>query len=1123
MDVGAWLRGLGLGRYEAAFLENDVDSRTLPDLTAEDLKEIGVASVGHRRLILQAIAALDAVPAGAAAEAAAELAPAVPRAERRQLTVMFADLVGSTELSRRLDPEEMGGVIRAYQDVAAGEVGRLGGHVAQYLGDGVLAYFGWPRAYEDAAERAVRAGLAAAAAVAGLRAPDGAPLAARVGIATGPVVVGDHAGRGEARDPAAVGEVPNLAARLQGLAEPGAVVVAERTRRLLRDLFAYRDLGTVGLKGFAEPVRAWVVAGEGAAEGRFEALHGAAARLAPLVGREHELALLLDRWEQAKEGEGQVVLLSGEAGIGKSRLVRALRERLDGEPHTPLGQFCSPQHANTALHPAVGLLERAAGLRRGDPPERQLEALEAVFASATAAPREAAAILADLLAIPVPAGRYPPLALSPQRRKELTFQVLLDQVAGLAAERPVLAFCEDAHWADPTTLELVSRVIEQAQRLPVLMLVTFRPEFAAPWAGHGHVTLLSLGRLGRRQGGAVVGRVAGGKPMPPEVLERILALTDGVPLFVEELTKAVLESGLLSDRGDRYELDGPLPPLAIPATLQDSLAARLDHLAPVKGVAQFAACIGREFPRDLLAAVAGVGDDELEDALGRLVDAGMVFRRGGPGPAEASYAFKHALVRDAAYRSLLRGRRQQLHARIAAVLEERFPEAASGRPELLAHHHAGAGSAERAARCWQKAAELAIGRSANAEAAVHCEEALARLATLPPSPERARAELAIQLAKGGAVRAGKGYVAPEAERAFLRACDLCEELGDPVRLVHALRGMFGFYYVAGRWEDAARIAARVASATDGLEDATALMLRWFMDGVTVLFRGEPAEAVPRLREALRRHDEGDRDGHVRQLGVDMATLIRAHAALAHWLTGLFGQAARASDDALELARRLASPFPLAQALANIALLRLLARDWAGAEALAAEAREVGVRLGLADYVAFGAAVAGTAIAAGGDVARGTDLARDGLAGLRRTGWGCVVPLLLAQLAAALAADGDADAAAATADEAVRTVRANGELCWEAEALRAAGEAARAAGPGGQADAEAHLRAAVEVARRQGARALELRAAASLARLWAERGEGGRARDLLAPVLGSFTEGLDTPDLRDAAALLGTLR
>ena len=562
MDVSIWLRDLGLADYAQAFRANDIDTEVLRRLTAEDLIALGISSIGHRRKLLDAIAEL------ARPEGEAQRKPeAAPRAaERRQLTVLFCDLVGSTELAARLDPEDMGQVLRAYQECCAEVVRRWGGHVAKYMGDGVLAYFGWPQAHEDDAERAVRAGLALTPALAGVTTPAVEPLAARVGIATGLVIVGELIGEGSAREEAVVGEVPNLAARLQTLAAPGSVVISQATRRLVGGLFELADLGPQRLRGFAEPLAAWRVEGEGRAEGRFEALHGE--RLTPLVGREHELGILLERWSWSKDGDGQVVLLSGEPGIGKSRVVRALRERLGEAPHRPLSHYCSPHHTNSALHPVIALLEREARLDHGSPPEEQLARLEAVLARTSARPDEMVPLLAALLGVPT-GTRYPALSLPPEVQKQRTLQALVDQLAGLAAQQPVLALYEDVHWVDPSTLEFLGLVIERIRQLPVLVLITFRPEFQPPWTAQTHVTTLAMNRLGRRQGADLVARVTGDKPLPGEVVEQIVARTDGVPLFVEELTKTVLELGLLTDAGDHYELSGPLPPLAIPATLHE--------------------------------------------------------------------------------------------------------------------------------------------------------------------------------------------------------------------------------------------------------------------------------------------------------------------------------------------------------------------------------------------------------------------------------------------------------------------------------------------------------------------------------------------------------------------------
>ena len=615
---------------------------------------------------------------------------------------MFCDLVGSTALSTRLDPEDLREVIGAYHRCCAESDRKAGGFVAKYMGDGVLAYFGYPQAHEHDAERAVRAGLALVEAVPKLKTAAGVPLQVRVGIATGLVVVGDLIGAGAAQEQAVVGETPNLAARLQALAEPGTVVISSSTRRLTGGLFDYRDLGAVALKGFAETVPAWQVLGASAAESRFEALR---ASTTPLVGRDEEIDLLLRRWEQAKGGEGSVVLLSGEPGIGKSRIAETILERLSGEPHTRLRLFCSPHHQDSALYPSITQLERAAGFRRDDTDEQRLTKLEAVLALAADDLGEAVPLLADLLSIPT-GDRYPALDLTPQKRKEKTLRALVAQVEGLAARQPVLLVVEDVHWADPTSLELFDLIVERASSLPLLVIVTFRPEFVPPWVGRPQVTLISLSRLPRRLRAEMIAHVTGGKVLPQEIADQIIDRTDGVPLFIEELTKAVVESGLLVDAGDRYVATGPVTPLAIPTSLQASLLARLDRLAPTRDVAQIAAALGRQFSHELISAVAAMPRQQLDDALAQLVSAELIFRRGTPPDAE--YTFKHALVQDAAYGTLLRSRRQQIHARIAATLEEQFPEIVVAQPALLARHCAEAGLAEKAVVYWLKAGQQAL-------------------------------------------------------------------------------------------------------------------------------------------------------------------------------------------------------------------------------------------------------------------------------------------------------------------------------------------------------------------------------------------------------------------------------
>jgi class 3 adenylate cyclase len=644
MDVGDWLRSLGLGQYEDTFRANEIDTDVLPELTEVDLEKLGVP-LGHRKRLLKAIAGLGAAEKLPPTLGSAPARSETDAAERRQITVMFSDLVGSTALSARIDPEDLREVISAYQKCVAETVRRFGGFVAKYMGDGVLVYFGYPQAHEDDAERAVRAGLELIGAVSGLKPK--APLQTRVGIATGLVVVGDLIGSGEAQERGIVGETPNLAARLQGIAEPNVVVIAEATRRLLGNLFELEDLGAKDLKGIAGPVRAWAALRASSVESRFEALHGT--DLTALVGREEELELLLQRWARAKTGEGQVVLLSGEAGIGKSRLTAALLERLASQPHTRLRYFCSPQHTDSALYPIISQMERAAGFAHDDTPQAKLDKLDAALAPTSTATQDAA-LFAEMLSLPND-GRYPALELNPEQRRQRTLDALATQLPGLARQQPVLMIVEDAHWIDPTSLEVFGETVDQIKTLPGLLIVTFRPEFTAPWAGRSHVMSLALNRLGERETAAIIACVVGNKELPADVMAEIVERTDGIPLFVEEMTKAVLEA---EGEGEarRTAAAVPSPALAVPASLHASLMARLDRLGPAKEMAQIGAAIGREFSHALLAAVMRKPEAELGSALDRLIAAGLLFRQGVP--PHASYLFKHALVQDAAYGTLLR-------------------------------------------------------------------------------------------------------------------------------------------------------------------------------------------------------------------------------------------------------------------------------------------------------------------------------------------------------------------------------------------------------------------------------------------------------------------------------------
>jgi class 3 adenylate cyclase/predicted ATPase len=748
MDIVVWLRSLGLGKYEAAFRENEIDETVLPGLTAEDLKELGVAALGHRRKLLDAIAALRADASGKAASADVATASNAPsaapedRAERRQVTVMFSDLVGSTALSARMDPEDLREIISAYQKCVAETVQRFGGFVAKYMGDGVLIYFGYPQAHEDDAERAVRAGLELVAAVGALKTH--APLQTRMGIATGLVVVGDLIGSGASQEQAIVGETPNLAARLQGVAEPNNVVVAESTRKLVGNLFELEDLGARDLKGISGPVKAWAALRPSSSESRFDALH--AGGLTELVGREEELDLLQRRWATAKTGRGQVVLLSGEPGIGKSRLTAALLERIAAEPHTRLRYFCSPQHTDSALYPIISQMERAAGFVHDDKAKPKLDKLDALLAQSFTPPQDAA-LLAEMLSLPND-GRYPVLERAPQELRQKTLEALTAHMEALSRSSPILMIFEDVHWIDPTSLESLGRTVDRLRRLGVLLIATYRPEFEPPWIGRSYITALSLNRLDEREMGAIIDRVAGNKSLPESVRQDIIKRTDGIPLFVEEMTKALLEAESEVD-ARKTAAAVPSSGITVPPSLHSSLMARLDRLGPAKEMAQIGAVIGREFSHALLAAVAHKDENALRSGLDTLTSSGLLFRQGVP--PSMTYLFKHALVRDAAYGTLLREPRRVLHARIAETLESQFAEIADNQPELLARHYTEAELIEKAAGLWGKAGQRSLARAALLEGKELLKRALDQIAILPATLALRREEIKLRVAFGNAL------------------------------------------------------------------------------------------------------------------------------------------------------------------------------------------------------------------------------------------------------------------------------------------------------------------------------------------------------------------------------------
>jgi class 3 adenylate cyclase/tetratricopeptide (TPR) repeat protein len=1118
MDIGGWLRNLSLERYEPLFMDNAIDCDVLPELTEGDLEKLGIPMGDRKRLIKAIRAMLAGSPPTLTSGVGEDGQTGQPRgaAERRHLTVMICDLVGSTALAARLDPEDMRAVIDAYHAACARITLTYDGFLAEFRGDGILAYFGYPIAHEDDAERTVRAGLDIIAAVARLETRAAEPLAVRIGIATGVVVIGDLSREGALREHAVVGETPNLAARLQALAEPGTIVLAASTRRLLGELFHLRDLGRHEVKGIAEPVPAWAVEGMSASESRFEAVH--VAGLTDLIGRENELNFLLERQRRAWKGEGQIVLISGEPGIGKSRLAAALDERIASEPHTRLRYQCSPYDTNSALRPFIAQLERAARFKTDDTPEQRLDKLEALLSMTASRIQSVAPLFAALLSIPF-GERYPPLALSPIQQRRRTLAALLDQFEGLARKQPVLLLCEDVHWADATSLELLDLTVERMRQLPVLALFTFRPEFEPPWTGLPNVSILSLGHLDRDEVESMIAQVTGGRTLPAEVMKQIVAKTDGNALFVEELTKAVLEAGILVEGDGDYRLDGPLPPLAIPETLQDSLMSRLDRLAPVKAIGQIGAVIGREFSYSLLQAVAGRDETALKHALAQLEQAELVFRQGEP--PEAIYSFKHALVRDAAYESLLKSRRQQLHGQIARALEERFAGIVTSQPEIVANHFTEAGLIDPAIDYWLKAGH-ALSRSANAEAVKHLGQGIQLTQSQAPSAERDRKELDLYLALGPATAATQGYAAPETLRVFSHARDLVGDRGTPTEQMTVLWGVYLAHSMRGE-NIAAREAAQrcLALAAEHEHPGLMALANRFM-GQTLWIMGAFVDSRLHLERALDLCAANQETIlSYRRFGADDE--VSALSALSRTLLilGYPEQAAAAAGRALARARDMGLAFTTALALDGEAFLGALGADLKRAAVHADEMMAHSIEHSFADYEQRARFSQGALLAQSGDPRRGIELMQSAIAAIERTNSVNRRTLYLGHSAAAHASLGQPQVGLDLLNEAIQTGESTEERFFDAELHQLTGKALLMLGRKGEAEAE--LQRTLTIARQQQARWWELRAATSLARHWYDEGKYLEAYSLLQPVYSWFVEGFETTYLRDAKALLDELR
>ena len=1115
----------GRTSYRALKRQFALDDEYLADLKVEliEVKQLAVDQDGTMLVWMGAAPSQRAtqdVPL--APTAPLPTAPPPPEAERRQLTVLFCDLVDSTRLASQLDPEELRQVVQAYQATCAKVIARFEGHIAQYLGDGLLVYFGYPLAHEDDAQRAVRAGLGILEAMGQLHTSLGpgreVHLAVRLGIHTGLVVVGD-VGSGARQEQLALGETPNVAARLQGLAAPNTLVISAATFQLLGGFFACQPLGTPPLKGLAQPLAVYRVLYESMARSRLEA--ASRTGWTPLVGREQEIGVLLERWAQVTDGLGQVVLLSGEAGIGKSRLVQVLTEQVAAEPRAWLTPCqCSPYHQHTALYPLIDLLERVV-LRfdREESPQQKVGKLEGFLVQYGLPLAEAVPLFAALLSLPLPAD-YAPLTVSPEQHKQQTLHVLLTILLRIAAQQPVLFVMEDLHWVDPSTLELLSLLVDQGPTARILTLFTFRPDFSPPWTGRAHLTQLTVNRLPRRQAVEVIRQVAHGKVLPPEVVEQIVAKTDGVPLFVEELTKMVLESGLLQERDERYALTGPLHPLAIPATLHDSLMARLDRLAAVKALAQLGATLGREFSYALLRAVAPWEEGIVHQGLHQLVAAEFLYQRGVP--PQATYTFKHALIQDVAYQSLLRSTRQQYHQRIAQALEAQFPETVETQPELVAQHYTAAGCAEQAILYWLRAGQHASDRSAYLEAISHLTTGIELLKTLPETPEHTQQALTLHIALGAALQMTKGHAAPEVEQAYTQACALCQQVGETPELVPVLFGLWRFYVVRPQLHTARELGETLLRLAQRTDDPALAVIAHYALGVTWFYLGALPAARQHLEEGIARYTPDQRRALVFRMGHDPGVACRAYAAGTLWLLGYPEQALARLHEALALAHELSHPFSLAFARCWAAFVSQFRRDVPAVHEHAEAAVALSTEQGFPLWAALGTSLRGWALAMQGQGEEGMAQVRQGIAAWRATGAALLVPYFCTVLADVCAHLGHPEDGLQALAEAHTLVEQHEERYWEAEVCRLRGVLLLRQPGTPQAEAEAWLQRALDVARRQEAKSLELRAAMSLSRLWQQQGKRAEARALLAPIYGWFTEGFDTADLQEAKALLDTL-
>ena len=1107
-EVSKWLEKLGLGQYASKFIDNDIGTKLLVQITDADLKELGISSLGHRKTILSAIETLSQNESETTTTINAK-----GEAERRQLTVMFCDLVGSTELSQQFDPEDLQTILTSYQAACNTAIERFDGYVARYMGDGMLVYFGYPVAHEDDAERAVRAGLGVIEEVASLDLSYEVGLSVRVGIATGLVVAGDIVGEGASEERTVLGETPNLAARLQGVAPPGGVIIADTTQRLVEGRVEVEALEPVSLKGFSESIQAFRAIGILAAS-RFDA--STSDNMTPFVARASELNLLTDRWQQACSGDGQVVFLSGEAGIGKSRILHELRDLLGESPYVSTRYQCSPFNSNTPFFPIIEQLRFSAGFVKSDTDENKLDKLEHFIGETTGNIETGVPSLAALMQLPLE--RYPKFELSPERLKSGTIRVLVDQMVQFSHKSPSIVFVEDIHWIDPSTLEVFDAFVDALQPLPVLLILTHRPGFEKRWEEFGHVTHHSLNRLGHKEMRALVDRITDGKALPESILEQILDRTDGVPLFVEELIKTLLESEVVREVDGRYVTESLLPPMAIPTTLRDSLMARLDRLAAVKEVAQAAACIGREFSRALLASI--VDTDNLDEKLDQLVDAGLVFRRGSRNLAR--FVFKHALVQDAAYESLLKTKRRNLHARIAKILADKFSDKAEIEPELLAHHYTEAGLDESALQYWLKAGQQSIKQCAHAEAIAHLRRGLSIVDALPEGEGKTRNEIEFRVVLGVPLMGKEGGASPLVGENYLRAQKLCEQLGESEHLYPILWGLWFHRYISSELRQACELADRLLEVGQNRNDTELLLEAHHCQWVVRFIGGDLTTALEhcdRGKELYR--PEAHHTLAFTYGGHDPGVCALNFSGISLWLLGYPEQSQDKLESAISLATKLAHSETLTTTLQFFLVACTLQRNEDVIEQKAKELLKFAEDKESFDSMNIVKGLIGLAMFQRGDKQEGLEFMLESVGRwLKKSSpWSAVSISLVAE---SLGQMGEAtEGLKMVGDSISRGQRRDVHWC-EAELYRVKGKLLLSISSEAPSEAEDAFQRAIEIAREQNAKSLELRAAVDLARLWKAGEKTDQARELLRPIYNWFTEGFDTTDLRQAKALLEEL-